>query len=82
MTQQRRVPSAMLTANTRHFPNVVLMLGRRRGRRANIKTTLGKYLVSAGLTATRAGMNVTVYSLEYYVFLFPAYIRSKRLSRS
>ena len=31
--------------NTRHSPNVVLMLGRRRRRRANIKTTLGECLV-------------------------------------
>ena len=35
-------------ANTRHFPKVVFMLGRRRRRRANIKTTLGKCLKFAG----------------------------------
>ena len=29
-------------ANTRHWPNVVLMLGRRRRRRANIRATLGQ----------------------------------------
>ena len=31
----------------RHLPNVVLMLDRRQRRRANIKTILGKCLVSA-----------------------------------
>ena len=36
-------------ANTRRRPNVVLMLGRRQRRRANSKTTLGQYLVFAGL---------------------------------
>ena len=35
-------------ANTRHWPNVVLMLGRRRRRRASIKTTLGQCIVFAG----------------------------------
>ena len=35
-------------ANTRHFPDVVLMLGRRRRRRTNIKTTLGKCFVCYG----------------------------------
>ena len=34
--------------NTRHWPNVVLMLTRRLRRRPNIKTTLGQCLVLAG----------------------------------
>ena len=37
----------LIPANTRHWPNVVSMLGRRRRRRANIKTILGKCLVFA-----------------------------------
>ena len=36
-------------AITRHWPNVVLMLCRRRRRRATIRTTLGQCLVFAGL---------------------------------
>ena len=48
--------------NTRHFPNVVLMLGRRRRRRANIKTTLGKSLVFAGSLYTRV-----IYSFIYKI---------------
>ena len=36
-------------ANTRHWPNVVLMLGRRRRRRYNIKIALGQCLVFARL---------------------------------
>ena len=44
-------------ANTRRWPNVVLMLGRRRRRRANIKTTLGQCLVIAGtLDSSRASV--------------------------
>ena len=35
-------------ANTRHWPNVFLLLGRRRRRRVNIRTTLGQCLVFAG----------------------------------
>ena len=35
-------------ANTKHFPNIVLMLARRLRRRPNIKTTLVKCLVLAG----------------------------------
>ena len=36
-----------ISADTRHWPNVVLMLGRRRRRRASIGTTLGQRLVIA-----------------------------------
>ena len=35
--------------NTSCWPNVVFMLGRRRRRRANNKTTLGQRLVFAGM---------------------------------
>ena len=41
--------STTLLANTRHLPDAVLMLGRRRRRRASIKTTLGKCLMFAVL---------------------------------
>ena len=46
-------------ANTRHFTNVVLMLGRRRRRRANIKTIFGKCFVFAGYVMTLAQSSVT-----------------------
>ena len=40
--------SDRIPTNTRHFPNVVLMLARRLRCRPNIKTTLGKCLVFVG----------------------------------
>ena len=42
--------SCVIPANTRHWPNVVLILARRLGRRPSIKTTLGQCLVLAGLS--------------------------------
>ena len=45
-----------LPANTRHFPNVVLTLGRRRRRRPNIKTTLGNCLEFADWQRNRRRM--------------------------
>ena len=45
--QVRQQVNVYITANTRGWPNVVLMLGRRRRRRANIKTALGQPLVFA-----------------------------------
>ena len=53
-----------LPANTRHWPNVILMLGRRRRRWANIKTTLGKWLVFAGLLGARLARLKALSSLE------------------
>ena len=47
--------------NTRHLPSVVLMLSRRRRRRANIKTTLGQYLVFAGYLALSATFEYLCY---------------------
>ena len=43
-----QTPCGIKPSNTKHFPNVVLMLARRRRRRANIKTTLRKCLVIIG----------------------------------
>ena len=39
-----------MSQQTRHLLNVVLMSARRLRRRPNIKTTLGKWLVFAGLS--------------------------------
>ena len=50
-------------ANTRRSPNSVLMLGRRRRRRANIKTTLGKRLVFAGRRWI-----ITLTTLKYFLY--------------
>ena len=38
----------LYSANTRRWPNVELLLGRRRRRRANFNSTLGQSLVLAG----------------------------------
>ena len=43
-----RLQKSPFPANTRHWTNVVLMLGRRRRRRANIITALGQCHVFAG----------------------------------
>ena len=44
----RYICLCIISENTRHFPNVALMLARRLRRRPNIKTTLEKCLVFAG----------------------------------
>ena len=52
----RHLPNVILLlcrrVNTRHLPNVILLLCRRRRRRANISTTLGQCLVFAGYSQT------------------------------
>ena len=61
LVRWRLFPSRKLQANvhrqpaptTRRWPNVALMLGRRRRRRANIKAILGQCLVFAGKAATK-----------------------------
>ena len=50
MTSRSSTCRVLHLANTRRRPNGVKMLSRCRRRRANIKTTLGQRLVSAGVT--------------------------------
>ena len=44
-------------ANTRHSPNVVLMLGQRRRRWPNIETAWGECLMFAGVQALKKTLN-------------------------
>ena len=48
-----------IPANTRHWPNVVLMLAHRLRRRPNIKTALGKRLVFAGILIDLVPIHLT-----------------------
>ena len=56
-------PTSRLPSITRRC-NVVLMLGRRRKRRAGIKTTLGQCLVFAGIYI------VELHQEAYYIWIF------------
>ena len=64
----------------RHWPNVVLMLCRRRRRRASIRTTLGQCLMSAGLRSQLISKlshwhNVSLivtYRLQHWAAISPA----------
>ena len=53
--------NVILPANTRNFPNVVLMLGRRRRRRANINPAMGQCIVFAILLHN----NWTLYESDF-----------------
>ena len=52
ITQILKRLSCQLSTNTRHCPDVDLMLGQRRRRWASVKTTLGQYLAFAWLSLT------------------------------
>ena len=72
-------------ANSRHWPNVVVMLGRRRRRRSKIKTTMGQCLVFAGyiyIHCTSTGVYIYIFSPTFGHCLGNDYVVSLRMSQN